>query len=69
MSSKKEDRFHIETIKEIAEELNLDRRVVDLVATHPFLFLSRVMRNPKNLRPVRLRYFGIFAIIAGREKK
>ena len=69
MALKKHDKFHLDAIKEIADELGLDKRVVDLIATHPFLFKTRVMRNPNDDRPIRDRYLGIFAIIHGRKKK
>ncbi len=62
MALKRSDPYHVEIINEIAKEQNLDRRVVDFIATHPFLFISRIMRNPKALQSIMVRYFGKFAI-------
>ncbi len=51
-----------EIIKRIAKRKAIDRRVVSLVAHYPFKFVRKVMKDPDDLRPIRLRYFGLFAL-------
>jgi len=71
----KKDKVHNEFITEIKNtinnkhSLNLDRRVVDLIATHPFLFTVEVMRDPKDYKAIRHRYLCIIAIMGDRKKK
>ena len=68
MGSKRNDNYHNEIIEEIALIENLDRRVVDVVATSPFLFVSRVIRDGLDLKSIMIRYFGKFAIRGGSKK-
>jgi len=56
-------------IARIAEELHMDKRVVGNIIHHSFEFKARVIRDPDNLRPIRDRYLGIFAIRTGLKKK
>lgn len=68
MALKRNDTFHKNIIDEIVIETNIDRRVVDIVATHPFLFISRVIRDTMDLKSIMVRYFGKFAIRNGSKK-
>jgi hypothetical protein len=65
VKSKVHDKF----VKEIAKELKMDKRVVNFVASHPFLFISNLFRNSDDYRPVRCRYLGTFAIKKNANKK
>jgi hypothetical protein len=64
----KNNKDHINIIndvhKEIKEKYNisLDRRVVDLVATHPFLFTSERIRDNNDNKAIRHRYLFIIAM-------
>ena len=64
----KRNKDHINIIsdihKEITEKYNisLDKRVVDLVATHPFLFTSERIRDEEDNRAIRHRYLFIIAM-------
>lgn len=64
----KTSKEHSNIMFEIKEEIkkiyniDLDRRVVDFAATHPFLFTAERMRDSKDDRPVRHRYLFIIAI-------
>jgi len=49
-------------VKEIARRKAMDPRVVGLVARYPFHFTRKVMKDPEDLRPVRIRYFGMFVL-------
>lgn len=51
-----------EIINEIAKRKNMDPRVVSLIANYPFHFTRKVMKEPEDYRPVRIRYFGLFAL-------
>ena len=64
----KASKEHYNIISEVKEEIEklynitLDRRVVDFVATHPFLFTAERMRDPEDERPIRHRYLFIIAM-------
>jgi len=51
-----------EIIREIAKRKGMDTRVVSMVARYPFHFLKDVIASPTDLRPVRLKYFGLFVL-------
>ena len=53
---KEQDRIlkHISLIK------NKDIRVVKSIAYHPIFFAKKVMTDPDDYKPVRIRYFGVF---------
>ena len=65
VKSKTHERF----VKEIAKELKMDKRVVNLIANHPFLFISNLFRDSNDYRPIRCRYLGTFAIKKNANKK
>ena len=68
MALRNKDVFHRDVINEIHKEYNIDRRVVDFVATHPFLFITHIMRDSLDLKAIMVRYFGKFAIRGGSKK-
>ena len=68
MALKDNDVYHREIVTEISKEQDMDRRVVDFIATHPFLFISRIMRNVLDLKSIMVRYFGKFAIRSNSKK-
>jgi hypothetical protein len=45
-----------------------DKRVVAAIATHPLYFFKQVASNSEDERPIRIRYFGIFALKKGIKK-
>ncbi len=56
-------------IKQIAEKLNMDKRVVNAICRHPYEFTASVFRDKEDLRPIRFRYLGILAIMNNKKKK
>lgn len=56
-------------IKKIAEELNIDKRVVNAICRHSCEFTAGVFRDSEDLRPIRWRYLGILAIMNNKKKK
>lgn len=65
----RDNKQHDRIIKDIAKKYNVDKRVVNHIVSHLFLFLKKVISDPKDNRPVRFRYWGVWAIIKGREKE
>jgi len=53
-----QDRF----IRELAKKHNKDPRVIREVVYSPLKFASRVVSDPTDMRPIRVRYFGVFAL-------
>ena len=49
-------------VKQIAKRKGIDPRVVRLVADYPFRFVRDRMKDNEDWRPIRIRYFGIFAL-------
>lgn len=52
--------FERRTFASIARQTGLDPRVVKHIALHPFRFLSHVMVDDTDHRPVRINFFGVF---------
>jgi len=46
----------------IGKATGKDVRIVRAAAHHPFEFFGRVMEDPEDHRPVRLRYLGVFFV-------
>lgn len=73
--SLKKTKLHSEFISDIQDEvekihnIKLDKRVVDLIATHPFLFTVERVRDPEDERPIRHRYLCIIAIMRHKKKQ
>jgi hypothetical protein len=48
----------------IVKDMSLCRfkspQVIQYIVNHPMLFAKRVMSDPDDYRPVRIRYFGVF---------
>ncbi len=53
-----QDRF----IRELAKKYNKDPRVVKEIVYSPLKFASRVVSDPVDMRPIRIRYFGVFTL-------
>jgi len=49
-------------IKDLAKKYNRDPRVIKEIVYSPIKFANRVISNPTDLRPVRVRYFGVFVL-------
>ena len=49
-------------IKDIAKKYNKDPRVIKEIVFSPIKFTNRVVSDPFDLRPVRVRYFGVFTL-------
>ena len=46
-------------VKTIAKEVKLDPRIVRLIIDSPIKFWRDKMSNPDEMRPIRIRYFGV----------
>jgi hypothetical protein len=46
----------------IAKKYDMDIRVVNFIINHPKRFIADCMRDPTDERPIRLKYFGVFAV-------
>ena len=53
-----QDRF----IRELAKKYNKDPRVIKEIVYSPLKFASRVVSDPVDMRPIRIRYFGVFTL-------
>jgi len=60
---------HDVVVSLVSKELDIDKRVVDAPCRHLCVFTSECIRDTENVRPVRWRYIGIFAIRKGLKKK
>lgn len=49
-------------LRKIAKRKGLDVRVVGLIARYPFHFVRELIKNPIDLRPVRLMHLGLFVL-------
>jgi hypothetical protein len=67
MASRNKD--HENLSSKIAEQLHISKRVVDIIVRHSFEFTAKVIRDTNDLRPIRARYLGIFAMRTGLKKK
>ena len=47
-------------IKELSLRKFKDPRVIQAIVYHPILFAKKIMADPDDERPVRIRYFGVF---------
>lgn len=55
---------------EVQDEFShIDPRIVKTIAQYPFKFVGDCIRDVDELRPIRLRYLGVFDIIQGKEKR
>jgi len=53
-----QDRF----IRELAKKYNKDPRVIREIVYSPLKFATRIISDPTDMRPIRIRYFGVFAL-------
>ena len=49
-------------IKDLAKKYNKDPRVIKEIVWSPIKFANRVISDPTDSRPIRIRYFGVFAL-------
>jgi len=49
-------------IRKLAKKYNKDPRIIKEVVYSPLKFASRVISDPLDMRPIRVRYFGVFAL-------
>ena len=49
-------------IRKLAKKYNKDPRVIRELVYSPLKFTSRIVSDPVDMRPVRIRYFGVFAL-------
>lgn len=49
-------------VKQIAKRKGMDERVVRLVADYPLKFVRDKISDGNNIRPIRVRYLGVFAL-------
>jgi hypothetical protein len=49
-------------IRALAKKFNIDPRIVKEVVYSPLKFASRTISDPVDMRPIRIRYFGVFAL-------
>ena len=53
-----QDRF----IRNLAKKYNRDPRVIREIVYSPLKFATRTISDPEDMRPIRIRYFGVFAL-------
>ena len=53
-----QDRF----IRELAKKYNKDHRIIREIVYSPLKFTTRVVSDSTDMRPIRIRYFGVFAL-------
>jgi nucleoid DNA-binding protein len=49
-------------IRALAKKYNKDERVIREIVYSPLKFTNRVISDPLDMRPIRIRYFGVFAL-------
>ena len=49
-------------IRKLAKKYNKDPRIIKELVYSPLKFTSRIVSDPVDMRPVRIRYFGVFAL-------
>lgn len=62
------DKWQDKIIDQLAFKYGLDKRVVREVVYYPLLFTNRVMNDPKDDRPIRIKHLGVFAYRGSRNK-
>jgi hypothetical protein len=55
---KEQDRI----LKSIALNAFKDTRIVKTIVHHPFMFVKKVMADPDDYRPIRIRFLGVFVM-------
>jgi hypothetical protein len=60
---------HDVLISKITDIVKIDKRVVDAICRSSLKFTADVLRNPDDIRPIRHRYFGVFAMRTYCKKK
>jgi len=49
-------------IRKIAKEHGKDERVINAMVYSPLKFANRIISDPLDSRPIRIRYFGVFVL-------
>lgn len=49
-------------IRKLAKQFNKDPRVIREIVYSPLKFASRKISDPLDMRPIRIRYFGVFVL-------
>lgn len=49
-------------IRALAKKFNKDPRVIREIVYSPLKFVNRTVSDPVDMRPIRIRYFGVFAL-------
>jgi len=49
-------------IRKLAKKYNKDPRIIKEIVYSSLKFASRVISDPLDMRPIRVRYFGVFAL-------
>lgn len=62
----KDNNEHNKLVKEISKKYNLDKRVVNFIINHSFIFTHNVIKDDKDWRPIMLRYIGKFVPMKNR---
>jgi len=47
-------------IRDLAAKYKKDPRIIEAIVYSPLKFTKRVIENPQDDRPVRIKYFGVF---------
>ena len=47
-------------IRDLAAQYKKDPRIIEAIVYSPLKFAKQVFEDPKNDRPVRIKYFGVF---------
>lgn len=61
--------WHSNIIEHLAFKYGLDKRVVTNIVHYPMLFTKRVMNDPKDDTPIRIKFLGVFAYRGSRNKR
>jgi len=49
-------------IRKLAKKYGKDERIIREIVYSPFKFANRIISDPLDMRPIRVRYFGVFAL-------
>jgi hypothetical protein len=63
------DKWQNKLVEKLAVKYGLDKRVVKVVTDYPLLFTKRVMNDPADDTPIRIKHLGVFAYRGSRTKE
>ena len=55
-------KYQDRVILNLAKKYNKDPRVIKEVVYSPIKFANRIVSDPVDIRPIRVRYFGVFTL-------